>query len=287
MQLSRCLSLFLLLLVSLTSMSQDKPAYLLFNKKAKPTKYKKLLKACAKADIVLFGELHNNPIGHWLQLEVAKGLHEKRALVIGMEMLESDNQKAVDLYVAGKIDAAQLDSIARLWNNHKTDYAPVVDFAKDQQIRVVATNVPRRYAKIVFREGIEKLEQLPEEDKQWIAPLPMPFDINLPGYKAMLAMGMGGHSGENFPKAQAIKDATMAHFILKNHQQGQLFLHLNGSYHSDNYEGILWYLQQQQPDLKVVTISSVYQPSIQDLLPDNRGKADFTLAVPESMTKTY
>ena len=115
----------------------------------------------------------------------------------------------------------------------------------------------------------------------------MPFDINLPGYKAMLAMGMGGHSGENFPKAQAIKDATMAHFILKNHQQGQLFLHLNGSYHSDNYEGILWYLQQQQPDLKVVTISSVYQPSIQDLLPDNRGKADFTLAVPESMTKTY
>ena len=103
----------------------------------------------------------------------------------------------------------------------------------------------------------------------------------------MLDMGMSGHMGENFPKAQAIKDATMAHFILKNYQAGQLFLHLNGSYHSDNYEGILWYLQQQKPHLKVVTLSSVYQPTIRELLPDNKGKADFILAVPESMTKTY
>jgi len=202
-------------------------------------------------------------------------------------MLEADNQEAVDKYIANEIDAAQLDSMARLWNNYKTDYAPVVDFAKEKNLRVIATNIPRRYARIVYREGIEKLDTLPAKEKAWIVPLPMPFDINLPGYKAMMEMGMGGHAGENFPKAQAIKDATMAHFILKNYQKGQLFLHLNGSYHSDNYEGILWYLQQQQPDLKVVTISSVYQPTIQELLEENKGKADFTLAVPESMTKTY
>jgi len=141
-------------------------------------------------------------------------------------MIEADNQTALDDYLSGKIDATQLDSLARLWNNYKTDYAPIVDFAKANQIKVIATNVPRRYAKIVFREGIEALDLLPQEDQQWIAPLPMPFDINLPGYKAMMDMGMGGHSGENFPKA---------------------FVHFNGSYHSDNYEGILWYLQQEQP----------------------------------------
>jgi len=266
--------------------AQDKPAYLLFNKKGKTTAYKKLLKASKKADIVLFGELHNNPIGHWLQLELTQELQQSRSLTLGLEMLETDTQKAVDAYLAGKMDAVKLDSVARLWNNYRTDYAPLVDFAKNNQLKVIATNVPRRYAKIVFREGIEKLETLPPADKQWIAPLPMPFDITLPGYKAMLSMG-SGHGGENFPKAQAIKDATMAHFILKNYQQGNLFLHFNGSYHSDNYEGILWYIQQSQPNLKVVTISSVYQKDIKALLPENKGKADFTIAVPETMTKTF
>ena len=272
--------------MSITLQAQDKPAYLLFNKKGKTTAYKKLLKASKKADIVLFGELHNNPIGHWLQLELTKDLQQSRSLTLGLEMLETDTQEAVDAYLAGKINAVKLDSVARLWNNYRTDYAPLVDFAKANELKVIATNVPRRYAKIVFREGIEKLETLPEADKQWIGPLPMPFDINLPGYKAMMSMGMGD-GGENFPKAQAIKDATMAHFILKNYQQGNLFIHFNGSYHSDNYEGILWYIQQSQPDLKVVTISSVYQKEIKNLLPANKGKADFTLAVPENMTKTF
>jgi len=276
-----------LLTIAMSISAQDKPAYLLFNKKGKKTKYKKLRKACLKADIVLFGELHNNPIGHWLQLELAKDLQQDRDLVLGLEMLETDNQEALDKYLANEIDATQLDSMTRLWNNYKTDYAPVVDFAKEKKVKVIATNIPRRYARIVFRQGIEQLDTLPANEKEWIVPLPMPFDINLPGYKAMMEMGMGGHAGENFPKAQAIKDATMAHFILKNYQKGQLFLHLNGSYHSDNYEGILWYLQQQQLDLKVVTISSVYQPTIQELTEENKGKADFTLAVPKSMTKTY
>ena len=61
----------------------------------------------------------------------------------------------------------------------------------------------------------------------------------------------------------------------------------DSSYHSDNYEGILWYLQQEQPDLNVVTISSVYQETIDDLLGEHKEKADFILAVPERMTKTF
>ena len=78
--------------------------------------------------------------------------------------------------------------------------------------------------------------------KNWIAPLPISFDINLPGYKSMLEM-MGGHAGEKMPKAQAIKDAIMAHFIIKNLPSSGVFLHFNGTNHSDNYEGISWYLK--------------------------------------------
>lgn len=72
---------------------------------------------------------------------------------------------------------------------------------------------------MVFREGFEALNSLPSNEKKWIAPLPIPYDSTLPGYVKMIEM-MGGHGGENLPKAQALKDATMAHNILENHIQG-------------------------------------------------------------------
>jgi hypothetical protein len=67
------------------------------------------------------------------------------------------------------------------------------------------------------------------------------------------------HGGPNLPKAQALKDATMAHFIQKNYEIGHTFIHFNGSYHSDIYQGILWYLKQSKPELSYITITTVVQ----------------------------
>ena len=97
----------------------------------------------------------------------------------------------------------------------------------------------------------------------------------------------GGHGGDNLPKAQAIKDATMAHFILENKKEGQTFIHYNGTYHSNNFEGIVWYLKQANPDLKIITISSVEQEEIGSLVKENIGLANFILCTPASMTKTH
>jgi uncharacterized iron-regulated protein len=173
-----------------------------------------------------------------------------------------------------------------LWSNHRTDYKPIVDLAKEKNIHFVATNVPRKYARMVNKQGLESLDALPAEEKAWIAPLPIAYDANLPGYKAMMEM-MGDHATENFPKAQAIKDATMAHFILQNFKSGSLFIHYNGTYHSDNFEGIYWYLKKQKPELKVVTISAVSQKNIGELEKEHLKKADFILVVDEDMTKTH
>ena len=269
--------------------AQDNPAYRLYDSKGKEVKYKKMLKQLNTADIVLFGEFHNNPISHWLQLEVTTDLSKERDLILGAEMFETDNQKPLNDYLADKIDVVALDTLARLWGNYKTDYAPLVDFAKTNKLNFIATNIPRRYARIVFREGLEQLEELPEAEQAWIAPLPIAYDGNLPGYQRMLDM-MGGseaHGGDNFPKAQAIKDATMAHFILKNYLPNHLFIHYNGSYHSDDYEGILWYLKRTKPEFNYLTISTVTQKDITSLAEENEGKADFIICVPENMTTTY
>lgn len=278
--------LLILFLLPIMAISQDKPAYVLYDSAGGKTTYGNLLEALKSADVILFGELHNNPIAHWLQLEVTKDLNNDRDLILGAEMLEADNQGALDLYLKGEIDQNGLDSVARLWKNYNTDYAPLVDFAKTNNLTFVASNIPRRYASMVYRGGFEALDTLPENEKAWIAPLPIQYDPELPGYKAMLEM-MGGHGGENLPKAQAIKDATMAHFIVSYYEVNKLFIHYNGTYHSKDYEGILWYLQNKRPDLKYATIHTVEQVDISSLLEEHRGSADYIICVDEDMTKTY
>ncbi len=278
------ISVFFCSMLQLTA--QQKQAYQIFDAKGKKVSYEKMLKKLKEKDIVLFGEFHNNPIIHWLQLELTKDLGKTRNLILGAEMFEADNQTALSQFVAGEIDDKQLAKDARLWKNYPTDYAPLVKYAKTNKLVFVATNIPRIYASRVAKGGFEVLDTLPENQKMWIAPLPVSYDAELPGYKAMLKM-MGEHVTPNLPKAQAIKDATMSHFILKNYKEGSLFIHYNGSYHSDNYEGILWYLQKAKPELKYGTIGAVSQKSVSKLEAEYKGKADFIICVDEDMTTTY
>lgn len=284
--MKKTLVLFVLYLLAINSFSQNKTAYQIFDSKGKKVNYSKMMKSLNEADIILFGELHNNPIAHWLQYEVSLDLVKNGNLSFGAEMFEADNQDELNLYLRDSIDYETLDSLARLWPNYKTDYAPLVDLAKNNGQKFIATNIPRRYASLVFKKGFEALDSLSNMEKSWIAPLPIEYDSELLGYKNMLSM-MGGHGGENFPKAQAIKDATMAYFITENYVAENKFIHFNGAYHSDNYEGILWYLKRSKPNLTYKTISTVSQADVSQLLEENEGKADFIICVDENMTTTY
>ncbi len=283
----RKLIVFLLFVAFSTLMfSQNKPAYKLYNAKGTKVSYKRMIHKMKKADVVLYGEHHNNPIVHWLQYETTADLNKLRKLILGAEMLEADNQTQLNEYLAGEIDQKAFDTVARLWKNHITDYKPLVDLANENKLKFIATNIPRKFASLVFKDGFDALEALSNEEKSWIAPLPIKYDATLPGYVKMKEM-MGGHGGDNLPKAQAIKDATMAYFILKNMENNKLFLHYNGSYHSDNYEGIYWYLKQENKDLNIVTVSVVEQENIKRFNKENKLKADFIIVVSPTMTKTY
>ncbi len=285
------LTVLLSFVLALSTLAQGKPAYKLYNAKGKKKSYKKMLKEAKKADVILFGEYHDNPISHWLQLELAKDLSQKHKLVLGFEMLEQDNQKAVDDYLAGTINQKGLDTLARLWKNYKTDYKPLVDFAKDHNYPVCASNIPRRFASLVFRGGFEALDSLSDREKDWIAPLPIPYDSELKSYVAMTKMEHMNHMPEkmklNMPKAQAIKDATMASAILEYSKKKHIFIHYNGSYHSDDYEGIYWYLKKYKPGLKIMTITTVSSDDVNDFNDENIAKADFIIQVDKSMTSTY
>ncbi len=273
--------------------AQKISAYKIFKSNGKKTSYKKLIKTASKADIVFIGEEHDNPVAHWFELKITKDLLAKsgKNIVLGAEMLEADNDDAYQGYLSGKIKYKELKKQARLWPNFKTDYKPLLDFAKEKKLKFVSTNIPRRFASKVFHSGFKALDSLTAEEKSWIAPLPIQYDSTLTSYVAMTKMEhvkyMPKMMVKNMPKAQAVKDATMAFHILKNYKKDDLFIHYNGSYHSTEHQGIVWYIKQKYPDLKIVTIDFESQENIKHPDKKHLNKADFIIIVDKDFPKSY
>jgi uncharacterized iron-regulated protein len=266
----------------------DKKAYQIFDEKGKETRYTKLLEAAKEADIILFGEQHDNPIDHWLEQELTKDLFDdkKENLIISTEMFEADDQITVDEFLSGVVSDKTLKDEAKLWTNFPSDYKPLLNFARKNKLRFVAANIPRRYANLVYTKGLQKLDSINPDAKKWIAPLPIAYDSTLKCYADIFKQAEG-HGGQNLPKSQAVKDATMAYFILKNFTPGKTLIHFNGSYHSDWHQGIEWYLKRSNPALKILTIGATEQDEIEELEKENIGLATFILLTPTSMSKSY
>lgn len=283
----------LLLLFSTVVQAQQFAPFQFYNQKGAAVKPEKMVRQLAEYDVVFFGEHHNNSVNHWLQLRVTEALFAQKngKLILGAEMFERDNQPALDKYLSGRYSEKQLKDSARLWTNFATDYQPLLDFAKSRVLPFFATNVPRKYASKVSKEGLATLENLPVNEKKWMAKLPISVSYETPGYEEMKTM-MGAHADlakvNNFVAAQAIKDATMAESIIANIKAGYTFLHYNGDFHSKEFGGIYWYIKQKRPDLKMAVIS-VYESPFQNLVfpKENFIPTTFTLVLPRDITKTY
>ena len=135
------------------SFRADKPAYNLYDSEGKKVKYQKMIEEISAADVVFFGELHDNPIAHWLEYEVTADLHKlvSDRLILGAEMFEADNQLLLDEYLGSEYEADKFEAEVKLWKNYKTDYKPLVEFARKNALPFIATNIPRRYASMVSR----------------------------------------------------------------------------------------------------------------------------------------
>lgn len=280
--------ILVLVVLSLFSFRSDKKAFVLYNSEGKEIKYEKLLESAKEADVILFGEFHDNPIVHWLEHELTRELFDSKKgdLILGAEMFESDDQIVLNEYLSGLVSEKTLKDEAKLWTNYPSDYKPLLDFAKTNKLKFIATNIPRRYANMVYSKGLEILDSLDSKSLAWISPLPVQYDSTLTCYREIFKQAQG-HGGQNLPKSQAVKDATMAFFILKNLSPGKTLIHFNGSYHSDHHQGIEWYLKKTNPGLKVLTIGSTEQDEIDELDKDSYGLANYVICTPVSMSKSY
>lgn len=287
------LNIFLLMLFTSSVFAQNKPAYRLYNSKGKITKYKKMIRKLSDNDMVFFGEYHTNPISHWLQIEMAKSFYDlkKDKLFFGAEMFENGNQLVMDEYLAGFYEEDKMiPEITQLWGNYKTDYKPLVDFAKENQLRFIATNIPRRYASMFYKKGMSALSELSPTALAMIGPdLEKYFDPKLKAY-AEMATSMGSHVPKNMLNiqiSQASKDATMAYFSLKNFKEGDFLFHIEGSYHSNYDQGIIWWINKTHPGLKIASVTTLTQSEWDKMTKEDKATiADYIIVVADNMTET-
>jgi uncharacterized iron-regulated protein len=268
---------------------QELESYRIYDAKGKQVDFGSMNTGLDKADVILFGEMHNNPIIHWLQLELSKARLDGTDLVLGAEWFESDNQVVLDEYLDGFITHDHLKKEAKIWPNYNTDYRPIIDFAKSNNLDFIATNIPRRYASLVSKQGPQALDSLTQDSKSLLSTLPYVVTKNDDGYERMRSM-MGAHShGMNIDyliAAQALKDYTMAEHIVSNRTKNQQFIHFNGTFHSQGHDGIANYLLMKDKKLKVFVIATVEADTL-EWNDEWNGYGDFLIVTPTTMTKTH
>ncbi|MBE0594774.1 MAG: ChaN family lipoprotein [Gemmatimonadales bacterium] len=155
-----------------------------FTSEGKPASLDDIVRAMSDVDAVLVGEIHTDPVGHWIEAELVRRALASaavgaesgalRPVAVSLEMFERDVQSIVDEYLSGLITESQFKASARPWEHYASDYRPMVEMAKEAGIPVIAANAPRRYVNRVSRLGRDALFELPPRARSVLPPLPYP-----------------------------------------------------------------------------------------------------------------
>jgi uncharacterized iron-regulated protein len=247
---------------------------------------------CKEADILFFGEEHNDSSGHYLEAAIFRALHQLYGdrLALSLEMFETDCQLVLNEYLAGYISEDRFTKEARPWSNYK-DYRPAVELAKQNHLDVVAANTPRRYVNMVSRKGMRSLDSLPKSSKKFLPPLP--YDTATGRYREKFVQIMRGSPGSGNPRiyySQNLWDAGMSYSIYQywKKNKGKKIFHLAGRFHCDEKLGTVAQLQKRKAGLKILNISCFSDTSFAD--PDwekfsNLG--DYIIITDPDLKKTF
>ncbi len=304
--------------------------YRVYTGSGEVTSLEAVVTAMATKEVILIGESHNDLTGHHIEKELlskvqaayGSGATESRVtrpVTLSLEMFERDVQHVVDEYVNDLITEDQFLKSSRPWTEYDTDYRPLVEFAKEHGLKVLAANAPRRYANMVTRLGREALRDLSPRALETLPPLPygMPSaEYELQWRQAMVdameelrercpppspmahgtgpdsaphQMPMMAHKRSSNPlHAQALWDASMAYSITQHlmRQPDALVLHMAGSFHVERGTGTPEHLQRYRPGtaMMIVVLRPVEDVGAFD--PERDGQhEDFVVLTDESVTR--
>ncbi|GGE52711.1 hypothetical protein GCM10011533_01440 [Streptosporangium jomthongense] len=241
----------------------------------------------ALADVVVIGEYHGHQAAHLLQSQIQAALYRRQPRqVLSMEQFNLDNQPAVNAYLSGKTGETEFIEDSNAWDNYRASYRPLIEFARQQNLPVVAANAPAAIVRCVGRTGPGYLDKLSASER---AQLPDNPFMDTPAYRKKFDAAIAGSHGaadeamgkriNNTYKAQLLRDNTMASRILAalDAHPGAQIVHTTGTFHSEEHLGTVALLKQRAPDVSVAVISPVIWPANAEKPPlhENRNKGDF------------
>ena len=278
--------------------------------------------AMGGADVVFLGEMHDDPVAHFLQAELLQAAFAhhsgQRPVALSLEMFDRDVQHVLDEYLDSLITERHFLSASNPWNNYATDYRPMVEFARVHGLDVLAANAPRRYVNRVGRLGPASLDALGEQAKAVLPPLPYPGPTA--AYQAkwnrlmQASMAPHGEGGEQHPApadsaahpsahpsphaapeisnmlhAQALWDAGMAHTIagyLDAHPSA-LVLHVVGGFHVSGGTGTPEALAHYRPGVRILNIALRPAADLASFPAELSGEGDFVVLTDAGLPRTF
>jgi uncharacterized iron-regulated protein len=253
--------------------------------------------ALKKYDVILFGEWHDHAGNHLAEMQLFRALYAQvPLLVLSMEQFERDVQGVVDDYMAGRIGEDALRGRGRAWPNYAEAYRPLVEYAKERHLPVLAANAPASVVRCVGQEGPDYLARLASDKRGWAAK-----DLHLEAgvyrdkffkfldedgshgadEKAVDASGQPTASALRGFAAQVTRDDTMAESIALYLQKnpGHKVVHLTGAFHVASFLGTAERLRARAPNLKIAVINPVQvdDPEHPALGVEDQGGGNFSL----------
>ena len=245
-----------------TESSEQDDTRIQCNRTDKQIDIEQLVDAIEKSDVIFLGEQHDNDSGHLFQLHVIRTLAQRgHAVAVSMEQFERDTQGAINDYLAGRIDEKQFLATSRPWKNYPQHYRPIVEFAKQTSLPIIAGNIPRRIA-----GDVAQGKPVAFADRAY-APrnVATPKDVYWQKFKATMEGHMGTGSEdkmEKFYASQCLKDDAMAEaitdFLATNSHRRTIVVHLCGHFHSDYGLGTVARVVSRRPltQCTVITMES-------------------------------
>ncbi|WP_417502488.1 ChaN family lipoprotein [Marinobacter sp.] len=241
----------------------------------------------ARADVVVIGEYHGHQAAHLLQSQIQTALYRQHPQqVLSMEQFNLDKQAAVDAYLSGKTGETEFIEDSNAWPNYRASYRPLVEFARQHGLPVIAANAPATIVRCVGRTGPEHLNKLPTSEQAQLPDTPF---MDTPAYREKFDATITSRHGaaddamlermNNTYQAQLLRDNTMASRILaaREAHPGHQIVHTTGTFHSEEHLGTVALLKQRAPNISIAVVSPVVWPADAETAPshENQNKGDF------------
>ncbi|MGR3318066.1 MAG: ChaN family lipoprotein [Candidatus Anammoxibacter sp.] len=167
--------------------------------------------------VVYIGETHDNYASHQIQLDIIKSLYRESSgnIAIGMEMFQKKSQEKLDSWISGQITEKEFLKEVWYpdWGFEYEYYREIIEFAKDNKIKIIALNANGSTVKMIGETGLDKLS---DKEKKKLPEIDTTDKYHREHVKAVYDVHKRGSMGdfEDFYRVQCLWEETMAQSVV-------------------------------------------------------------------------